>query len=570
VQLPHVLQALSARHTVEVLVVRKPEQAYVEQFLGTRVLRVPVSGSTARDEIESYRRALRRQLLATEYDAVHVCDGWAAGCMWGGGGGGGPVLALRDRLGFAVIFDPGRGPMAQGPIADERLAAELERDELACVREADLVLAPTLPALRWLEAHGAAGRARLVPPGVDIDRFDWDHPPPAGPVAVLCAGLVRRGRGLRVLLRAMAGVCARVDARLVLAGPIDPGFALVLARDQRELGLGERVELLGPVDHDAMPARIARATVCVVPAALELGPRPTALYPTKLLEYMACLRAVVAPRRGTVTMLLKDGQDGALFTPGDHVHLAAQILRLLTAPELRERFARRAYAEARERHPASATRRAVRDAYAQLGHRLRDDERPAPGVVVVPPRADDRGDTAEITDPSGGIAAADPPRRGAAGAVAAGWVAIEDPAGAPTSAEVGSDPPAGGAEPAPLGWVVGFGLRGGPPPTEVVAPAAVSGPTLPRTPRRRPAGTAAPRPAGAPDGNDTEPDERGAGLPAALLPGSREPTGGFTAAGVLLCNPPREFDDEPPTRPRARAPGERGPGATRSAADRVR
>ena len=54
--------------------------------------------------------------------------------------------------------------------------------------------------------------------------------------------------------------------------------------------------MLGPVDHDQLPALIATATVCVVPAARDLTPNPTVVYPTKLLEYMACRRAIVAPQ----------------------------------------------------------------------------------------------------------------------------------------------------------------------------------------------------------------------------------------------------------------------------------
>ena len=59
VQLPHVLRALARDHQVDVLTVRRGEQAYVEQFRNTRMLRVPVTGGTAAEQIEAFRRALR-------------------------------------------------------------------------------------------------------------------------------------------------------------------------------------------------------------------------------------------------------------------------------------------------------------------------------------------------------------------------------------------------------------------------------------------------------------------------------------------------------------------------------
>src|SRR3972149_5398210 len=74
VQMPHVLRA---RHRVEVLTVRKGDQPYVEQYRKTRMLRVPVPDAPTLQQIEAFRRALRRQLEGAEYDVVHFRDGWS-------------------------------------------------------------------------------------------------------------------------------------------------------------------------------------------------------------------------------------------------------------------------------------------------------------------------------------------------------------------------------------------------------------------------------------------------------------------------------------------------------------
>src|SRR5690606_2295383 len=136
-------------------------------------------------------------------------------------------------------------------------------------------------------------------------------------------GALTPGRGVRVLLRAMLDVAARCVAQLALAGRATPEFFASLESAVRDLKLHGRVQLLGEVAHEDVPALIAAATVCVAPGAIDLGPKSLALYPTKLLEYMACQRAVVAPNRSTVAMLVRDEQHALLFEPGQPIELAA-------------------------------------------------------------------------------------------------------------------------------------------------------------------------------------------------------------------------------------------------------
>ena len=356
VQLRHVVRALSPGHTVDLLVVREGDQAYVERQGNGRLLRVPTHDQDLRAQVQAFQRALRRQLEGADYDVVHCRDGWSAHT----------VLESRDRFGYAIVFDLTRAPMTERALYEPDLVAELDRDEEACLLGADLILVPTEPARRYALARGRPERVVLAPPGVDVDRFDWDVPVVVGAPVVLYAGALAPGHGVRVLLRAMVDVVRVTAARLVLCGPIAPGFADTLRGGIAELGLGARVELRPPVDHDQMPALIASATVCVAPSAADLTPRPYALYPTKLLEYMACRRAVVAPRRGTVAMLVDHGREGLLFQPGDPTDLARKLGRLLEDHGLRERLAQNGYERVRREFTASGARRGIRNAYAQL------------------------------------------------------------------------------------------------------------------------------------------------------------------------------------------------------------
>ncbi|HUH04068.1 MAG TPA: glycosyltransferase family 4 protein [Kofleriaceae bacterium] len=405
VQLRHVLRALAPHHSVDVLVARHGDQPYVERHGTARLLRVPLHESDLKKQVEAFRRALRRQLDGAEYDVVHFRDGWS----------GIPVLEQRERLRFAAVFDVARAPMADSRVYNLDVAAELGRDEEACLIAADAVLAPHEPARRYLAARGRHGRVHLVPAGVDVDQFDYDEPPPAGPARVLCVGTLAPGRGVRILLRAMVEVIARVDARLILAGPSTPTFDRTLRSAIAELRLTEHVDLLGSIEHDRVPALIATATVCVAPAAMELSPRPTALYPTKILEYMACRRPVVAPRRGTVNLVMKDNVHGLLFTPGDPNDLAARLVRVIEDPQLQLALATRGYEQVRASFTASATRRSLRAAYRALasepawaGRLVRTptgDAVPAMAPEMVTTELSDRDLLASGAVPQGGVPA---------------------------------------------------------------------------------------------------------------------------------------------------------------------
>ena len=360
VQLRHVIKALTPHHSVDLLVVREGEQAYVERQGSVRVLRVPTHEADVRAQIQAFQRALKRQLEGAEYDVVHCRDAWS----------GIPVLEARDRLGYAVVYDLARAPLGES-LLDPDLDAQYGRDEEACLLAADMVLAPTPAAVKALAGRGKPERVVLSPPGVDVDRFDWDEATKSGPPRILYAGSVDPGRGVRVIIRAMAAIVREVDARLVIAGPvISPKFEQALRDGIRELGLSDKVDLAGPVDHDQLPALIATASVCVVPAAADLTPNPTTVFPTKLLEYMACKRAVVAPRRETVSMVVENNREALLFEPGDPIDLARKVLRLIGEPALRDKIAAAGYDRVRREWTASAARRAIRNAYETLAEKL--------------------------------------------------------------------------------------------------------------------------------------------------------------------------------------------------------
>ncbi len=144
--------------------------------------------------------------------------------------------------------------------------------------------------------------------------------------------------------------------------------------------------MIGAVDHEQLPALLATATVCVVPAASDLTPNPNVVYPTKILEYMACKRPIVAPKRETVALVVENNREALLFEPGDPIDLARKVLRLLGEPQLRDRIAAAAYERVRRDFTASAARRALRAAYAVVAEQfqqLEPDDDDAPKIEML-------------------------------------------------------------------------------------------------------------------------------------------------------------------------------------------
>jgi len=367
VQLLNVLKALAPRYTVDVLTIRAGTMPFQERFMKTRMLRVPVVGALP-EKVDMFRRAIRRQLEGEEYDVIHLRSAWGGRAAFAGASG-------------RMVYEIARSPEGEPRAADEALGEALAAEEQMCLERADLILAPTETARDVLTTRGFGASVEVVPPGVDIDRFDWE---PAAAIdrapRILYAGRIGGGRGLRTLLRALQIVRHRRPVKLVLAGAVDDGFAPLLDEAIADAELGDDVERLGAIEHDDMPRVIAQATLCVAPAAPD-SERPLASFPTKLLEYMACRRAVVAPRRAAVQEVITDGQDGLLFEPGTEMDLAKQLGRLLDDATLRERLAEAGYDRVRARHPASAARRRLLEAYARL---LPPSEWAKPAAAVSP------------------------------------------------------------------------------------------------------------------------------------------------------------------------------------------
>jgi glycosyltransferase involved in cell wall biosynthesis len=172
------------------------------------------------------------------------------------------------------------------------------------------------------------------------------------------------------------GVLTLAEAITLLPTGSRVRFLLVGAGKLREevqrmvgaAGKDDRVIFSGHVDHERVPALLDACDMLLSPhVPLEDGSDFFGS-PTKLFEYMAMGKGIVASRLGQIGEVLVDQETALLTEPGDAGQLAAAILRLSSSPELRERLGvaarRAAIAEHTWKHNAQRVLDAYRDLFA--------------------------------------------------------------------------------------------------------------------------------------------------------------------------------------------------------------
>jgi phosphatidyl-myo-inositol dimannoside synthase len=151
-------------------------------------------------------------------------------------------------------------------------------------------------------------------------------PAPSGRTLLTVARLIPR-KGIDTVIRAMPGLAADVEYRVVGSGPDEAR----LRRLAREAGVDERVRFLGPLDERALADEYRRCTVFVLPARRTLGGDLEG-YGLVYFEAAAWGRPVIAGRSGGEVDAVVDGQTGVLVNGDSTEQVAETIASLLADP----------------------------------------------------------------------------------------------------------------------------------------------------------------------------------------------------------------------------------------------
>lgn len=303
----------------------------------------------------------------------------------------GAVLARLLRVPLVLEFNSSEVWKGRhwGGTGHLRLAGAAERLNL---RAADRVVVVSRVLRDDLVESGVAPQKILVNPnGVDPIRFHPDvpstavraeHDLPASCTVVGFAGTFGVWHGIPTLAAVLPLVAqARPNVRFLMIG--DGPLRSLVDEAVERYGLAGRVASAGLVPHETMPAYLAACDVLVSPHGRQLDGGEFFGSPTKLYEYMAAGRAIVASDVGQIGDVLEDETSALLVPPEDVEALASAILRLVDDPALRARLG------------AAARGRAARD------HTWRQNaERVLVSLALTPPPLSQmqRGPAARLVD----------------------------------------------------------------------------------------------------------------------------------------------------------------------------
>ena len=272
-------------------------------------------------------------------------------------------LAAARRLGVPFVLEYNGSELWVGRhwgnrIRYEDLSARIERLNLSA---ADLVVVVSQPLADEVARTGVDPRRILVNPnGVDPEQyrpdidgsrvragFGWDRE-----IVVGFIGTFGPWHGAEVLARAFVALHRdeRRQARIRLL-MIGDGARLPAVRQIVDEGkAADAVAFTGLIPQERGPEYLAACDILVAPHVRNPDGTPFFESPTKLFEYMAMGRGIVASDLDQIGEVVEHGRTGWLVPPEDVGALAAGIDRLAADADLRARLGAAARARALERH----------------------------------------------------------------------------------------------------------------------------------------------------------------------------------------------------------------------------
>ena len=237
-------------------------------------------------------------------------------------------------------------------------SAELSKKiELLNLNTAHLIVVVSDALRRELVQRGIdADRILVNPNGVDIERYS---PLIEGTeirrqyqldqkVVIGFIGTFGRWHGAEVLAAAFAllisekpALKASLQLMMIGDGITLPAVKSILSDN----GLENCCTFTGIVPQAEAPPYLASCDILVSPQVPNADGSPFFGSPTKLFEYMAMGKPIVASDLDQIGEVLSHTESALLFAPGDVLGLARALSRLIDDPELRRRLGQKARAE---------------------------------------------------------------------------------------------------------------------------------------------------------------------------------------------------------------------------------
>lgn len=186
------------------------------------------------------------------------------------------------------------------------------------------------------------GKVHCIYHGIDLSQFKFERPRDSqtgAPIILSVARLVEK-KGLYDLLGA-ADILRRRGLSFQVEIIGDGPLRRALETRVMQLGLHDRVRLLGALPHESVCSAYQRASIFALPCIVAADGDRDGI-PNVLPEAMACGVPVVATPISGIPELIETELHGLLVPQNSPVQLAEALDRLLTQPELCGRLARAA------------------------------------------------------------------------------------------------------------------------------------------------------------------------------------------------------------------------------------
>jgi glycosyltransferase involved in cell wall biosynthesis len=225
---------------------------------------------------------------------------------------------------------------------------------------ADMILTLTPSLTKYVAGLGAReDRIKLLPMPVDTAIF-YPSPAPAElrhrwgvkemDSVILYIGTLFDFSGLEGIIRHMPEIMVQVPgARLLIVG--DGPQRGKLQEIINEMELGSKVAITGFQPYETMPQYINAATVCINPFRMTGATRE--IFPGKIVQYLACARAVVATPLPGLTAVTPGEEQGIVFAETPEA-TANKLVALLKDRRYRQRLERNGLDYVRKNHSVAS------------------------------------------------------------------------------------------------------------------------------------------------------------------------------------------------------------------------
>ncbi|UEL29759.1 glycosyltransferase [Pseudarthrobacter sp. L1SW] len=223
--------------------------------------------------------------------------------------------------------------------------------------KADVVTTPTPLAAKAMHQHAFLRKVLPLSNGIDSAAYELQpgeqidpHPYPT----VMFAGRLAEEKHVDVLIEAISKTPPELNVHLEIVGGGE--VRSELEQLVHRLDLGDRVKFLGLATDEELRKAYIQADLFCMPGTAELQSLVT-------LEAMSASTPVVLADAMALPHLVRDGENGYLFTPNDSDDLAKKITRILELPAAERAAMGQASRQMVEPHSIQGTLQTFEDLY---------------------------------------------------------------------------------------------------------------------------------------------------------------------------------------------------------------